>query len=123
MSAGGVCHYCHKSCCVCADRPSVRTGANMSKTIDAIGQEKINTIMDQFDFKLCHQVAKSNQWAWGYGDNAHIPDAIEMRKVARRLLEYAWVEDVMTSTGRFTAIRVHDKLYLNYHVEEAMSCD
>jgi len=76
-------------------------------------QDRIDEIMDNFDFKKVEQTMKALDWKWGMADS--IPEEYELRREARRLLKDVASENVRESdlryavaTGGFKATKYFD---------------
>lgn len=87
--------------------------------------EKIDEVLDKFDFEKVHHVMEFLEWTWGGDEDSHIPDIPELRKTARKLLKDA--SEIKkgrrcTSTGGFYAeaeyYRKQIYLRLYFAVEE-----
>ena len=74
------------------------------KTKQEAIQEQIDEIMDTFDFERVHRVMVSEDWTWGSGNGASVPDVTQLRIAARERLKSA-ARDGLSSTGGFTATR------------------
>ena len=85
--------------------------------------EKIDNIMDNFNFREVHEYMQRANWEWGDGNGGmHIPSEPELRVCARSLLKMV-AEDmeesvVFCSTGGFFAIRDGDTIALNFSIED-----
>ena len=53
--------------------------------------ERIEALLDRFDFEAVKKVMVALGWEWGCGAGAHIPTYNEMRQLAKELLEDAAV--------------------------------
>lgn len=66
---------------------------------------KIEDIMDNFDFNKVHDVMKMLKWQWGLSTtNDKVPSVEELEDEARRLLVDACCEKTNISTGGFRAV-------------------
>ena len=70
------------------------------KEFDAIGK-----VMDYFDFSRVHKVMTALEWKWStLDDGPRVPDEVEIRTEARRLLTQAVKEKMSIATGGFYAM-------------------
>lgn len=69
-------------------------------------EQRIESIMDYFDFAKVHKVMEFLDWKWATLDGAgmEIPDVGTLRKRSRELLRDAFGKRCTISTGGFTAI-------------------
>lgn len=89
-------------------------------------QDKIDTIMDNFNFTRVEQAMRATKWIWGGAEEPDgIPTEPELRKCARRLLVDVSKKNVSEedfrwsiSTGGFKASKYHDgELELEFIME------
>ena len=66
-------------------------------------RNKIDDIMENFDFERVHKVMDMLEWRWGSAKNG-VPSVEELKKEAKRLLVSACVEKNHISTGGFKAV-------------------
>jgi len=80
---------------------------------------KIDEVMDMFDFARVLQIFRALKWHWGYGEDAHIPEEHELRDTARGLLKKLKKEKLaLISSGGFTARKVGKKdISLSFGIE------
>lgn len=82
-------------------------------------QEKIDSIMDNFDFAKVAEVMQHMNWTWGHGESTRIPDESELRKHARGLLKDAVGEDMaFIRSGGFAVHKEGGLLELDFCVAE-----
>ncbi len=81
-------------------------------------QETIDEIMDNFDFDKVHRCMIALDWKWDIADCKGIPDIVDLRRMARRLLREC-VDKNEGSTGGFAAGIDRDGgcLWLSFVVE------
>lgn len=84
-------------------------------------QDKINTIMDNFDFAKVARVMQCLKWTWAMNDGNSVPIESEIRQKARKLLNMVYENQASSiSGGGFTAY--YDKedysLRLEFVIEE-----
>jgi len=74
------------------------------KTLTEKYREKIDEIMESFDFESVHNHMKKTKWKWGMDDNT--PTIGELKEEASRMLNDLVDDDlIFVSTGGFTAIK------------------
>lgn len=86
------------------------------KTEIKTAQDKIDYIMDNFDFNKVEKTMRALDWKWcGAESDDSIPIQSDLRKQARRLLKQASAKVVSeddfrycVSTGGFRAIKYYD---------------
>ena len=66
-------------------------------------KQKIESIMNHFDFEKVHNIMKFLDWKWAFSKNG-TPSVEELKKEAHRLLVDACEEKTTISTGGFKAI-------------------
>ena len=66
-------------------------------------RNKIDDIMENFDFERVHKVMDMLEWRWGSAKNG-VPSVEELKKEAKRLLVTACSEKNHISTGGFKAV-------------------
>ena len=82
-------------------------------------KEKIEQIMENFDFEKVHRVMVALEWEWCFGlDGRRIPSVCTLKKEASRLLSGAWMTKTTVSTGGFSAEYNDGYLSLSFIVEE-----
>ena len=80
-------------------------------------ENKIEEIMDRFDFKKVLEHMEETKWCWQMTSGYKVPDMDQIRSTARRLLtEAAWSSDHVTnmSTGGFHAYKLPWGLELTF---------
>lgn len=66
-------------------------------------RNKIDSIMENFDFERVHKVMDMLEWRWVSAKNG-VPSVEELKKEAKRLLVSSCSEKTQISTGGFKAI-------------------
>lgn len=61
-------------------------------------QNQVDEIMDEFDFDKVHEVMEVLNWQWR---DIGIPDKVEIRRSARKLMKQAIEKDSSTGCGGF----------------------
>lgn len=80
-------------------------------------QNKIEHIMDNFQFYLVQRAMKALDWMWW--DSSETPSIERLRSTARDLLERVCKGDCINlSTGGFVARRSGEHLFLSFEVED-----
>ena len=79
-----------------------------------IDRQRIDKIMDNFNF---HKVARVMEFLhWGWGDTG-VPSESEIRKFARRQMEEACKQNYReSSTGGFSVRRISGEIYLTFEL-------
>lgn len=71
---------------------------------DAV-EEQIDDIMDNFEFNKVRKVMEFLDWKlWFDGEENRVPEASELRKLAREYLRYVAKHGGTTGSGGFTAV-------------------
>lgn len=87
-------------------------------------QEKIDEIMDNFDFAKVEKAMHALEWQWGHRDSMHYPDVPELRKFAHDLLKSVLAKGLCGSTtGGFRVTNEGGELMLSFNVAEWYVCD
>lgn len=82
-------------------------------------EEKIEQIMENFDFEKVHKVMVALEWEWHFGRGASgIPSVYTLKEEASRLLSDAWMTKTTVSTGGFSAVYDDCYITLSFIVEE-----
>ena len=86
-------------------------------------QNKIDEILDNFDFVKVHKVMEHLDWKWSTENGVRIPTIQELRVEARGLLKSTIKENISCiSTGGFHAEKITDEtgtsLALRFVIEE-----
>lgn len=82
-------------------------------------EEKIEQIMENFDFEKVHKVMVALEWEWHFGHGCSgIPSVHTLKEEASRLLSDAWMIKTTVSTGGFSAVYNDGCLSLSFIVEE-----
>lgn len=86
-------------------------------------KEKIEQIMENFDFEKVHKVMVALEWEWYLGTwgGFGIPSVGAIQKAARRLLSEAWTNKTTVSTGGFSAEYDDGDLIFRFILEEWFS--
>ena len=71
--------------------------------LSKIEREKIESVMNQFDFEKVQSVMEDLDWKWS-GTKFGVPTVEEMKREAERLLIDAVQEETSCSTGGFRAV-------------------
>jgi len=71
--------------------------------LSRVEREKVESIMDQFDFEKVQSVMEDLDWKWA-GTKFGVPTVEEMKREAERLLIDAVQEETTCSTGGFRAV-------------------
>ena len=61
--------------------------------------ERIEELLDRFDFEAVKEVMAALNWKWGMGADAHFPTYGEMRRLAREQLQGALTHGLCASWG------------------------
>lgn len=71
--------------------------------LSRVEREKVESVMDQFDFDKVQSVMEDLDWKWA-GTKFGVPTVEEMKREAERLLIEAVQEETTCSTGGFRAV-------------------
>lgn len=94
-------------------RPSGDSGENETfnenpfDSFTGVEKEKINSVMEQFDFEKVQSVMEDLDWKWA-GTKYGVPTVDEMKHEAKRLLVDAVEEKSTCATGGFRAVYESD---------------
>ncbi len=66
-------------------------------------QQRIDEIMDTFDFDQVHKMMTAVDWTWWMGPEARVPDQFELRQAARKHLRQAVEGKGWVGSGGFAA--------------------
>jgi hypothetical protein len=83
-------------------------------------RDKIEYILNNFDFKKVNRVMTFLNWTW-FPQN-RVPDLAELRKMAESLLRQAINEKekpISISTGGFEVISNNDEINLRFIIDES----
>ncbi len=80
-------------------------------------KDKINYIMNNFDFVRVYSVMSHLKWKWWFVDGERIPSVKEIKAVAKRMLVSA-TNGCSYSTDGFEASFKNNILSLKFNVEE-----
>tara|TARA_R110000868_G_scaffold257103_1_gene514186 strand:- start:241 stop:534 length:294 start_codon:yes stop_codon:yes gene_type:complete len=83
--------------------------------------EKIDDIMDNFNFRKVFEYMTETNWEWGNGNgDMHLPDESELRACARSLLKIVTKDKdetaIFCSSGGFHALRYGDTFALHFSI-------
>ena len=81
-------------------------------------QNRIQEILDNFDFDKVQSVMQHLNWTWSLGANTRgIPEIDDLKKLAKELLEDADANGYTIGSGGFEAKKLGDELTLQFIIE------
>ena len=89
-------------------------------------EEKINEVLEEFDFEKVHEVMNFLKWKWAdNNDTMSIPSHYRIIEEAKRLLYYCKKEkdDITISTGGFIAQKDKDENGESYYSLSFVICE
>lgn len=93
---------------------------NDKTTIDPVWRERVDEIMDHFDFGKVQRVMEFLNWTWHDAESENkVPSEFEVRKWARRLLfdVVGFESGAWCQSGGFTARRYDQWIELSFVIE------
>lgn len=90
------------------EQPKKPTLEEKYNSLTEVEQNKIDNIMDNFNFQMVAAAMKYFQWSWAGAKNG-VPNILEIEETAKRLLVDAAYEKTQIATGGLRAVYEKDE--------------